>query len=70
MKAEQNKVGSYNDEIFPPDEILGYQIKKIIGRGSYGYVAKAMKKHYTGPVAIKKISGLNNSLAETRRILR
>lgn len=69
MKQEQ-KVTSYIDEIFPPDDIPSYQVKKIIGKGSYGHVAKASRKNQAGSVAIKKITGLFNSLPETRRILR
>lgn len=69
MKAE-SKITSYNDEIFPPADLPNYQIKKIIGKGSYGHVAKAVKKNSPGYVAIKKITWLFNSLPETRRILR
>lgn len=70
MKHEPQKIISYVDEIFPPEDLPNYQVKKIIGKGSYGHVAKALKKGFTGPVAIKKITGLFNSLPETRRILR
>lgn len=69
MKAEQ-KVTSYIDEIFPPEDIPNYQIKKVIGKGSYGHVAKAVRKNASGTVAIKKITGLFSSLPETRRIVR
>jgi serine/threonine protein kinase len=61
MKA-QDKIRSYVDEIFPPEDITGYQVKKIIGKGSYGHVAKAVRKNLNELVAIKKISGLSNSL--------
>ena len=61
---------SYVDQIFPPEDFPNYQIKKIIGKGSYGHVAKAIKKNNPGYVAIKKITSLFNSLPETRRILR
>lgn len=61
MKAPE-KIISYVDEIFPPEDIPGYQVKKIIGRGSYGHVAKAVNKNFNELVAIKKISGLSNSL--------
>lgn len=64
------KVASYIDEIFPPEDIPNYQIKKIIGKGSYGHVAKATRKNSPETVAIKKITGLFNTLPETRRILR
>ena len=53
---------SYIDEIFPPEDFPNYQIKKIIGKGSYGHVAKAIRKNTTGTVAIKKITGLFSSL--------
>jgi hypothetical protein len=33
-------------------------VKKIIGKGSYGHVAKAITKKNLKPVAIKKIVGL------------
>jgi serine/threonine protein kinase len=45
-------------------------VKKIIGKGSYGHVAKAISKKNSKPVAIKKITGLFEALPETRRILR
>ena len=64
------KIVSYIDDIFPPENFENYQIKKIIGRGSYGHVAKAVRKNNPGYVAIKKIASLFSSLPETRRILR
>jgi serine/threonine protein kinase len=63
-------VSSYIDQIFPPEDFPKYHIKKIIGKGSYGHVAKAIRKNTPGYVAIKKITNLFNSLPETRRILR
>lgn len=69
MRSEP-KVTSYVDEIFPPVDVPNYQVKKIIGKGSYGHVAKACRRNTDGFVAIKKITGLFNSLPETRRILR
>jgi hypothetical protein len=45
-------------------------VRKIIGKGSYGYVAKAVRKADGAYVAIKKIINLFQSLPETRRILR
>ena len=58
----ENKVSSYIDQIFPPEDFANYQIKKIIGKGSYGHVAKAVKKNTSIQVAIKKITNLFNSL--------
>lgn len=68
--AKMDKITSYIDEIFPSENFENYQIKKIIGKGSYGHVAKAVKKSTSGFVAIKKITNLFSSLPETRRILR
>ncbi len=45
-------------------------MRKIIGKGSYGYVAKALRKSDNTYVAIKKIINLFQTLPETRRILR
>lgn len=61
---------SYVEEIFPPEDFPNYDVKKIIGKGSYGHVAKAIKKSTKSFVAVKKITGLFQSLQETRRILR
>ena len=64
------KITNYIDEIFPPENFENYTIKKIIGKGSYGHVAKAVRKNNPSFVAIKKITNLFSSLPETRRILR
>lgn len=56
------KVPSYIDEIFPPQNFENYQVKKIVGKGSYGHVAKAVKKNGQKYVAIKKITNLFSSL--------
>lgn len=58
----ENKVSSYIDQIFPPEDFPQYHIKKIIGKGSYGHVAKAVKKSSSIQVAIKKITNLFTSL--------
>jgi len=64
-------IASYVDEIFPAADFDGrYKVKKIIGKGSYGYVAKAVRKNDNSYVAIKKIVNLFQTLPETRRILR
>ena len=68
--TKSEKVTSYIDEIFPPENFQNYTIKKIIGKGSYGHVAKAIRKNGSGFVAIKKITNLFATLPETRRILR
>ena len=59
------------NDIFPPADFDDrYKVKKIIGKGSYGYVAKATRKDDGSYVAIKKIINLFQTLPETRRILR
>jgi serine/threonine protein kinase len=64
-------IGNYVNEIFPLEDFDDrYKVKKIIGKGSYGYVAKATRKSDGSYVAIKKIMNLFQSLPETRRILR
>ena len=68
--AKTDRVISYVNEIFPPQYFENYTIKKIIGKGSYGHVAKAVRKNQSGFVAIKKITNLFATLPETRRILR
>lgn len=50
------KIANYVNEIFPQEDFGDrYKIKKIIGKGSYGYVAKAVRKSTNSYVAIKKI---------------
>lgn len=59
------------NDIFPSEDFDDrYKVKKIIGKGSYGYVAKATRKSDNSYVAIKKIINLFQTLPETRRILR
>ena len=59
------------NEIFPLEDFDDkYKVRKIIGKGSYGYVAKAIRKSDNTNVAIKKIINLFQTLPETRRILR
>ena len=69
-KEKPQKIVSYVDQIFPPENFENYLIKKIVGKGSYGHVAKAIDKNTQKYVAIKKITHLFESLPETRRILR
>ena len=39
------KLNAYEDEIFPPEDLSHkYKVKRIIGKGQYGYVAKAVRK--------------------------
>ena len=53
----------YVKQIFPPvDCEENYVVKKVIGRGSYGYVAKAVRKDNGADVAIKKQINLFKSL--------
>ncbi len=64
-------IANYVNEIFPTEDFGDkYKVKKIIGKGSYGYVAKAVRKSTNSYVAIKKIIKLFESGPETRRILR
>lgn len=71
-KAVKGKpISNYVNEIFPLQDFgERYKIKKIIGKGSFGYVAKAIRKSDNSYVAIKKIVNLFQSLPQTRRILR
>ena len=48
--------------LFPPENFDNYTIKKIVGKGSYGHVAKAVMKNSQKYVAIKKITHLFESL--------
>lgn len=51
------------DDIFPAGDFDGrYKVKKIIGKGSYGYVAKAVRRSDNSYVAIKKIVNLFQTL--------
>jgi len=53
----KKKIKSHENSIFIPDDFINrYQIKKIIGRGAYGHVAKAVDLKNNRPVAIKKIT--------------
>lgn len=64
-------IANYVNDIFPLEDFEEkYKVKKIIGKGSYGYVAKATRKSDGSYVAIKKIINLFQTLPETRRILR
>jgi mitogen-activated protein kinase 1/3 len=47
-----------------------YEITKVLGSGSYGYVVEATDKKNNNKVAIKKISSLFEDLIDTKRILR
>ena len=51
------------NDTFPPEDFDDrYKVKKIIGKGSYGYVAKATRKSDNSYVAIKKIVNLFQTL--------
>lgn len=70
-KIKGKPIKNYVDDIFPAQDFDGkYKIKKIIGKGSYGYVAKAVRREDNSYVAIKKIVNLFQTLPQTRRILR
>lgn len=47
-----------------------YDIVRVLGTGSYGYVVEAVHKVFKRTVAIKKITGLFEDLIDTKRILR
>lgn len=56
-------ITNYVNEIFPAEDFDDrYKVKKIIGKGSYGYVAKATRRSDNSYVAIKKIINLFQSL--------
>lgn len=56
-------IANYVNEIFPSEDFDGkYRVRKIVGKGSYGYVAKAVRKSDDSYVAIKKITKLFESL--------
>lgn len=47
-----------------------YELKKIIGWGSYGKVAEALHKPSGRKVAIKKMLNLFEDVIDTKRLLR
>ena len=47
-----------------------YEIKKVIGWGSYGKVAEAIHKPSGRRVAIKKMLNLFEDVIDTKRLLR
>lgn len=56
-------IANYVNEIFPLEDFEDkYKVRKIVGRGSYGYVAKAVRKSDNSYVAIKKIINLFQTL--------
>jgi serine/threonine protein kinase len=56
-------ISNFIDEIFPPDDFDGrYKVRKVIGKGSFGYVAKATRRSDGSYVAIKKIINLFQTL--------
>lgn len=64
------KVASLIDDLFPPEDLPNYSVRKIIGKGSYGHVARAVRKDGNATVAIKRITNIFHKTPETRRILR
>lgn len=70
-RAQSNKINPLVNQIFPEEDLrYKYKVKKIIGKGYYGYVAKALDKRSNQFVAIKKIINLFQNQPETKRILR
>lgn len=58
MKVQQGakKIKPITEEIFPEEDFnKKYKIKKIIGKGQYGYVAKAIRRKDNSYCAIKKL---------------
>mmetsp|Transcript_6488 Transcript_6488/g.9043 ORF Transcript_6488/g.9043 Transcript_6488/m.9043 type:complete len:242 (-) Transcript_6488:14-739(-) len=49
---------------------LGYDVEKVVGKGSYGEVAKAMDRQNNRPVAIKRMKGIFNIASEAKRAYR
>lgn len=55
-RGQQKKINPLVNEIFPDEDLRHkYKVRKIIGKGQYGYVAKAVNKKTSQFVAIKKI---------------
>jgi mitogen-activated protein kinase 15 len=55
-KVQSKKINPLVNEIFPDEDLKHkYKVKKIIGKGQFGYVAKAVQKKTNEFVAIKKI---------------
>lgn len=55
-KVQSKKINPLVNEIFPDEDLKHkYKVKKIIGKGQFGYVAKAVQKKNNEFVAIKKI---------------
>ena len=56
QKPLSKKINPLVNEIFPEVDLKHkYKVKKIIGKGQYGYVAKAVQKENNEFVAIKKL---------------
>ena len=65
------KLNPLVNEIFPESDLrFRYKVKKIIAKGQYGYVAKALQKNNNQFVAIKKLFNIFHNESETKRILR
>ena len=70
-KTVPKKINPLVNEIFPESDLRHkYKVKKIIGKGQYGYVAKAIQKKDNQFVAIKKLINIFQNEFETKRILR
>lgn len=70
-RVQQKKINPLVNEIFPEEDLRQkYKVKKIIGKGHYGYVAKAINKKTNQFVAIKKIINVFSNESDTKRILR
>ncbi len=59
-----------SDELNEVWKLKDYEIKSVLGAGSYGVVVEAWHKQKNQYFAIKKISHLFNNFNETKRILR
>ena len=51
-------------------EASQYEIKEVVGRGSYGVVASAIDTHIGEKVAIKKMTNIFEHTSDATRILR
>lgn len=55
-RIPNKKINPLVNELFPEEDLQHkYKVKKIIGKGQYGYVAKAVQKKTNEYVAIKKL---------------
>eukprot|EP00968_Pinguiococcus_pyrenoidosus_P026065 scaffold7052_cov254-Pinguiococcus_pyrenoidosus.AAC.70 len=54
----------------PPNQKSRYEVKRLLGRGSYGEVAEAWDQEQNRKVAIKRVVGVFDQFVDTKRIYR